>query len=397
LARKGAEEEGTVVVEYPSMERCVVGDSEIEEREGEVEVAESVCKNGKIVLAMKSAAVYVVPGYFNTIPVSFDEDTNKIYLGGVEGGKVLRNGEVAAVEKKGLRILRRRCLCELGGEEEGEDGVKNEKILLENLEKILTRSFLDLAEKEKTVAISFSGGIDSLVCAVLAAKNLKNKPIYLINTSFSKNGNFSSKDRENSLERWNLIKNLAKNEVKYVENNITREEVLENQKEIASLAKNTTMDFNLASLHYFSAKKASTLGASQLLTGTGGDELFLGYARHKNNRAPKDAILQEVENFDVQNLHRDYRAAHAHRVLLASPFLSHRVLLFSLKTCTADTVGKKPLVLLLQKTFPNAVGAFPKKLAGQFGSGISDTIRSIKCRAPTPCKNNECLSLECSK
>ncbi|KAI5189028.1 hypothetical protein NECID01_0383 [Nematocida sp. AWRm77] len=246
------------------------------------------------------------------------------------------------------------------------------------------------------VFISFSGGIDSLLCTLLVLKTYPQKNVFLINTVFSKTCQFVSKDREKSLQTYKYLEKEFGARIQYVENNVSRTEVILHKDSILSISGHSIMNFNLAALHYFNGKKAASLGGRVLLTGTGGDELFLGYSRHRGQTHASllEMVHRDAKLFSTANLHRDYLAAAEHSVCLASPFLAHSVFLLALSHARPECIGKALLFRLIRTHLPHI--ALPKKLAGQFGSGISDTVRSIHCRAITRCPNNECFSLECT-
>ncbi|KAI5127576.1 hypothetical protein NEPAR04_1110 [Nematocida parisii] len=335
-----------------------------------------------------------------------------------------------------------------------------EHILHNSLKEIISNNF---HRRCNSIFISFSGGIDSFLCATLCCKYFSERTIYLINTSFYKNGKICSRDRQASIELYPyLLKYTTQEKCILVENNITREEIICNKDKISEITKNTTMDFNLAALHYFTAKKTKELGGTCIFTGTGGDELFLGYSRHRDKKqeigdsilniskqssdvsyleivagAPHCAkqmnsgveqnvedissdvslaqgsavavsqmnsgsvskhlvsmIMSDVAGFWSTNLHRDYNAGLMSGVSPLSPFLCDSVLEYAVLNASPNQVEKKQLTKILEREHPGI--RLKKKLAGQYGSGIADVIRSIRCRAHTLCRNNECLSLECT-
>ncbi|KAI5187291.1 hypothetical protein NEHOM01_2069 [Nematocida homosporus] len=265
---------------------------------------------------------------------------------------------------------------------------------LPQLEDLLVQSLEDLVGQQSTVFISFSGGIDSLLCASLMAKHFPKKDIYLISTAFSKSTEFTTKDRTSAQRGYEAIRAVYPTSLVLLLNDISRADVLANTAAIQAIAQDRTMDFNLAALHFFTAQKAAAYNGSVLFTGTGGDELFLGYAKHRNTATPADTVRQEIVHLDQTNLHRDYFAASFHHIHLVSPFLTNSIFQYALAIASPATIGKLPLLNLLGILLPGYTP--PRKLAGQFGSGLADTVRSLKCRAPTLCPNNECLSLECT-
>lgn len=375
----------------------------------------NVCENRKVTVVKHADEFYVLTDFMNTVPVTLHKEKKGEYVIGIgylhEKGfsrpeiEVLAKDRGVVVGREDAYIVEKKCKhIHACTEKENLCVQKNSKDYLEHL---LYCSLKRIVEEKEDLFISFSGGIDSLLCATLCSKYFTDKRIYLINTCFSKDSVFLSRDRESAREFYKKIVCKYRGECILLENNIDRESILQSQSTISRISKDTTMDFNLAALHYFTAQKAKEFGGGFVITGTGGDELFMGYSKHREivseNMATDDrldGILQGTIEKDAKvfwktNLHRDYAAGAILSVIPVSPFLDPEVFDHSMATARKSGIKKKQLTDILQKAYPGSV--FKKKLAGQYGSGIADVIRSIKCRAPSLCKRNECLSLECSK
>ncbi|KAI5190827.1 hypothetical protein NEMIN01_1229 [Nematocida minor] len=391
----------------------------------------SICENGKVTIAKYNETFFIITDFMNTVPVRLSCGEGKNYPNIEIGREDVCNSSKKKVNKAETEVSEQREKYTLGQSEAIQLERENAHIITKEchhrhicageksslctyrdsvyqLEHLLYHSLISLV-KEKNIFISFSGGIDSFLCATLCCKYFRDRSVYLINTSFSKDGAFVSRDRKAAHAFYGKIVSAYGENCFLVENNISRAEVLEKQDEIAGITRNTTMDFNLAALHYFTAKKAKSLGASSIVTGTGGDELFLGYSRHReavaggkdvHSSSVLDKKLQEMVCTDVKtfwktNLHRDYSAGSMCSISLVSPFLDPLVFEYAIESADHRKVEKKELTDILHREYPGI--QLKKKLAGQYGSGIADVIRSIRCRAHTLCRNNECLSLECSK
>ncbi|OAG32384.1 hypothetical protein NEIG_01701 [Nematocida sp. ERTm5] len=435
----------------------------------------TACSNGTVVIVKDKENYTILTDKMNTIPI-YVHTHKKMGSVTVAIGQpdekdehttaVLKYGEGICMTSSTAWIVRKTCmhqhacLTATGACTYINTDMYLEHILHNSLKEIISNNF---DRRCNSIFISFSGGIDSFLCATLCCKYFRERMIYLINTSFYKNGKICSRDRQTSIELYPyLLKYTTQKKCILVENNITREEIICNKDKISEITKNTTMDFNLAALHYFTAKKTKELGGTCIFTGTGGDELFLGYSRHREKKQEiEDAmpniskqssdvsyletvtgashcdkqmnskvgqnmegissdvslahgsavavsqmksgsvskhlismIMSDVAEFWSTNLHRDYNAGLMSGVSLLSPFLCDSVLEYAVSNASPNQVGKKQLTKILERVHPGI--CLKKKLAGQYGSGIADVIRSIRCRAHTLCRNNECLSLECT-
>lgn len=395
----------------------------------EGEILCSACENTKITLVRDGKRFYVLTDFMNTVPIrirsSHEEYVVEIGLSCQEGeikedSKDVKNskdvkdvkigsipkGKAVVIESDKVYVVNKKCIhVHQCSEIEGRMcPFKDNENYLEHL---LCCALSKIVEGKKDLFISFSGGIDSLLCATLCCEYFSDRRIYLVNTCFSRNGVFLSRDRQSAVEFYEKIQTVYPGNFILLKNDIDREEILQNKNVIMEVSRATTMDFNLAALHYFTARKVRELGGKSIITGTGGDELFMGYSRHRKiasdrtlpdediDRMLKDAIYKDVDGFWKTNLHRDYAAGSILGVIPASPFLDPFVFEYSIRTAKSTDVEKKSLTEILHRKYPGAV--LKKKLAGQYGSGIADVIRSIQCRAPTLCRKNECLSIECSR
>ncbi|KAI5171196.1 hypothetical protein NEFER03_0598 [Nematocida sp. LUAm3] len=354
---------------------AVVRNARVVMDEEYVEVDEKICVNGKVLFITTGDSLVVLPDFFNGVPIAYTEESIYLFC---DKGDALDRG-YALVYCNGRSTLKRiKYLCHGNS--------------LIDLEDILVESIRGIVRGHSKVSVGFSGGVDSLICGILLIKYF-NVEVYFINTCFSKDGEYVSRDREASLTAYAQILKRYPGKYTYVENNIPREEIVKHHKKILSVSGGVTMDFNLSSVHYFTALCSAAKGSSLLLTGSGADELFLGYQRHSEvslEEAPS-VVLKEVEAFHRSNLHRDALSARMGSAQISSPFLCHEVFSYCV---TRPSPGKRNLFSVAQKVLPE--WSPRRKLAAQYGSGISSVVRSIKCRCISLCKQNNCLSLQCS-
>lgn len=215
--------------------------------------------------------------------------------------------------------------------------------------------------------IGFSGGIDSFIIALCMHKVLDIKEkIYLINTSFIS----TSWDKIKGLKNYEeLKKKFPEREFIYIENDVENIEI----DEIGELTypKKSNMDINIASCHYYTAKKAFEFGTC-LFIGSGADELFGGYKKYADNpRDAKKLMKEDVLNMWDRNLGRDDRVI-ANFVESRFIFLDSKILKFADELPLDFLINKEENKIILRQILRNNNFfdvSNTKKVATQFGTG----------------------------
>ncbi|XP_067126408.1 asparagine synthetase domain-containing protein 1 [Centruroides vittatus] len=293
-----------------------------------------------------------------------------------------------------------------------------------------------------SVAVLFSGGLDSTVLAVIANRYIpENVPIDLVNVAFeherkannrskknhkndhqsSVNTNlysFNTPDRISGITAWNELKVLyPQRKWNFVEINVTKDE-LKNEREryirhlIYPLS--TVIDDSIGCACWFAARGRGLLKLSEtssifytspariILVGMGADEQLAGYSRHRNkfNLLNWNGLIEEIEmeinRISSRNLGRDDRVIADHGKESRIPFLDENVvsflnnlpIWFKANLLLPRGIGEKLLLRLLAEYLGlNSVKHLPKR-AIQFGSRIahsednkekgSDICRRIK-------------------
>ncbi|XP_013103715.2 asparagine synthetase domain-containing protein CG17486 isoform X1 [Stomoxys calcitrans] len=267
------------------------------------------------------------------------------------------------------------------------------------------------------VAILFSGGIDCTILALLADKFVdKADSIDLINVSFqqanSELENWNVPDRESARQSLADLKALCPNRTwNFIEVNVTRKTLYTNLKEnIKHLIYplNTVLDESIGCAFWFASQGYGLLDGSPfesnakvVIVGSGADELFGGYIRHKNaykrcngTHEDKEKCLYEELEMDWQriptrNLARDDRVIADSGRTPRSPFVEENVVKFarSLKPrqrcCFLydDGVGDKLFLRLYGYKAGLTTPTFLKKRAIQFGSKIANKKENAKDRS----------------
>ncbi|XP_054731426.1 asparagine synthetase domain-containing protein CG17486 [Anastrepha obliqua] len=259
------------------------------------------------------------------------------------------------------------------------------------------------------IAILFSGGIDCSILAALSNKYVnENDPIDLINVAFEKLGasgevNWDVPDRFSAKASLLELKNLYPQRMwNYVEVNISREELYDNlQTHIKHLIfpLNTILDESIGCAFWFASRgKGICLGkeyispARVVIVGSGADELFGGYMRHRKafcryegNETQKLANLRKELEHDwgriwKRNLGRDDRVVADNGKTLRAPFIEENLVQYirSFSPCQLccfllkEGIGDKLFLRLYGFQLGLKNLAKLKKRAIQFGSKIAN-------------------------
>ncbi|KAM0681098.1 hypothetical protein GINT2_000883 [Glugoides intestinalis] len=228
----------------------------------------------------------------------------------------------------------------------------------------------------KNEIVFFSGGIDSFIITLFIHFTVnQNSRIVLINTAVP--GSF---DRNNGLKGIEALKkHFPEREFLFVENNISADEIKRHDSKIKELMypKTKQMDFNIASVLYFSARCAAGIGQVVYL-GSGADELFGGYNRYKTDTSSRDRMFFDLFTISIHNICRDDRIISHYGLEARIPFLDYQIVKFSLdlpfdsliRRIDSTIINKAILRDLLIFHGFSDISLIPKK-AMQYGTGIN--------------------------
>lgn len=192
--------------------------------------------------------------------------------------------------------------------------------------------------KNKSISISFSGGIDSFITVINLDLVLPyNINFYLINT-FISNESF---DHVQAKINFYALEKKFERKIKLIENRLNITVINEHIRTIHKLVQsqdNTHMNLNIGVIHYFTAMKAKQFGKI-LFTGNGADEIFMGYHKYnKKHSIANNEYKQPLINIDLfksnicnlykQNIFRDDRVISYNQVEMRSIFLDSKLISF---------------------------------------------------------------------
>ncbi|EDW27207.1 GL21160 [Drosophila persimilis] len=255
------------------------------------------------------------------------------------------------------------------------------------------------------VCILFSGGIDCTVLAILADRYVPDgEPIELINVAFERitapntadtQEYWNVPDRKTALQSYNELKRICpKRFWILIEVNVTRQELqLQLSQHIRHLIYplQTVLDESLGCAFWFATHTVLS-SARVALIGSGADELFGGYTRHRNayrhclgddierQLVVQNELEKDWQRIPARNLARDDRVIADNGKTARAPFIEENVVRFvrslmpKQKCCYSfpEGVGDKLLLRLYGYQLGLRDAVLLKKRAIQFGSRIAD-------------------------
>lgn len=258
------------------------------------------------------------------------------------------------------------------------------------------------------ISILFSGGIDCSILALLADKYVpQTEPIELINVAFERltataagpaqqpESKWNVPDRQTSLQTLDELQRLCpQRNWQLLQVNVSRRKL---QQQLSTHIRQliyplqTVLDECLGCAFWFAAAAPQSTARVALL-GSGADELFGGYTRHRNawRRAGSDghsrqlAVRQELDmdwqRIPARNLARDDRIIADSGKTARAPFIEEHLASFvrslapQQRCCYSlpEGVGDKLLLRLYGHSLGLREAVLLKKRAIQFGSRIAD-------------------------
>jgi asparagine synthetase B (glutamine-hydrolysing) len=242
------------------------------------------------------------------------------------------------------------------------------------LKKALLNSFNRLG-KDTSCAILFSGGVDSSLAAVLAAKRCRNTVLVTARGE-------GTHDEIATIEAADTL-SLPLHTVE-LNSKIIWDSLPEL---IYSIETSNQIDIEIALPFYLATRSAAVEGCTTVISGQGPDELFAGYAKHvrtfieKGPAALSEQLWNEVAVTYKTNIERDERAIAAHGVESFFPYLDQKFVRNSLSVpiewkVIPDGEPQRKVIFreLAQKLgVPNNM-ALAQKSATQYSSGSSKLL-----------------------
>jgi asparagine synthase (glutamine-hydrolysing) len=252
------------------------------------------------------------------------------------------------------------------------------KSAVEGYRKALMASMEKRTQDFKEIGIIFSGGIDSVLVAYLAAKMVPKVVCYTCGVKGSHDVAYARQ----IAEKLNLELKVAELDQDSVEQLIP---------EVINVIEDANAGQVEVALPVYSAVKlAHQDGMKVMLTGQGADELYGGYswyakvAEKEGYERLRERMVEDLLLLYKETLEREDKITMAHSIELREPFLDTEVIRVALATELRlnvkgghDTLGKHVHRRLAQSLgIPRDI-AYRVKEAAQHGSGMHDVIDTI--------------------
>ena len=228
-----------------------------------------------------------------------------------------------------------------------------------------------LSFKPKHSCISFSGGVDSSLLAVLYDLQLVA---------------VTANDKE---EEW--IRRAAKLIDRDVEIlRFSEEEVKQSLRKVVSLIETyDAMQVSIAIPIYFATKFAKELGYNKILFGQGADELFGGYKRYEtlDEFELENQLELDVKSLGRNNLVRDNKIAYGNEIEIVTPYLQWDIIRaainippnYKVRKVNGEIIRKYVLREIASKYLPKEI-AFRDKKAVQYSTKTKGLLFKIAKR-----------------
>jgi asparagine synthase (glutamine-hydrolysing) len=291
---------------------------------------------------------------------------------GLEDPKSFPPGQLATIDSRGFSFLPIKKL----------HVPPKEKINLDTAARALETLLLESTRKRvsdlDSVAVAFSGGVDSSVVAVLAQH--VGLEVQLVSVGL-----------ENQPEVMFTQQAAEALELPIHIQTYTTTELEKNLQEVLWLTEERhTVNTCIAVPFFWLAETASKLGYPVLLAGQGADELFGGYQRYLTEYAKLGAeavektMFYDIENAYAANFQRDNQVCAHHGIELRLPFIDPHVVDFAMRlplrhkiNSTEDKLRKRILRRTAQNLdIPSFLADKPKK-AVQYTTGVTKALQRL--------------------
>ena len=319
---------------------------------------------------------------FGTVPLYYGENQTTYAIAserkalwkiGIKEVKSFPPGQIAIINQQGFAFHKVNQL----------QVPPKEKLDMETASRALYLLLMETSRKQfsdlESVAVAFSGGVDSSVVAALAKKVGLNVQLISVGLENQPEVMFT----QQAAEALDLPIHIQTYSTKQLEETLPK--VLWLTEEPNPVSASIAVPF------YWLAETASKLGQPVLLAGQGADELFGGYQRYlteyktSGTEAVEQKLAYDVENAYCANFQRDNQVCAYHGVELRLPFINRDVIDFVLRlqlrlkiNSTEDKLRKHILRKVAHDMLeiPRLMSDKPKK-AVQYTTGVTKALQQL--------------------
>jgi len=306
---------------------------------------------------------------------AFASERKALWNLGVEEAKSFPPGNLASVNRQGIAFQPVETITQ-----PPKVSISIEEAA-ERLQTLLLKSTKERVADTETIAVAFSGGLDSSLIAMLA--KMCDAAVHLISVGLESQPELEhAKNTAATLELPLSVKTYTVNDV---------ENVL--PKILWLLEEPNPWKVGIATPFFWTAEIASRMGCRILLAGQGADELFGGYRRYLSKYAQFNAEALEKEMYrDVAlsyetNFQRDNPVCAFHGVELRLPFADREVICFGLSLPTElkiesvdDNLRKRVLRRVAQNLGLPSLIVNRRKKAVQYATGVDRALKRLARR-----------------
>jgi len=315
----------------------------------------------------------------NTAVAGIASERKALWAAGIKNVNSFPPGTVAEINKHGFKFHFIKKITQRPPRP-----LSMEKASAELL-KLLKKAVKERTAGLKRVAVSFSGGLDSSIVALLAKKT--GTDVELIHVSI-----------RNQAETGHAEKAAAGLDLPIHTYTYTEEDVPKALPHVLrSIEESDPLKASIGIPFFWVAENADKLGYKVILAGQGSDELFGGYKRyvdqyiHEGHHKVSSTIFQDVIKLHENNLERDFKICNEKGLELRLPFATVEMINFALSLplelkleAKEDTLRKLVLRQVgLSLGLPKSIVNRPKK-AMQYATGVSKALNNIAKRNHQP-------------
>ena len=220
--------------------------------------------------------------------------------------------------------------------------------------------------KPKKIGLLFSGGIDSLTIAYYLKKLEYNFTCYTVGL----------KDSEDIKMSKEVAKEL---DLKLKTKIITKKEVPSYLEKVVPLIKNTSpVQVSIATTIFIATELAKKDKVDIIVSGTGADELFGGYARHINSKDLNKDLKEGLKALYKNDIPREKAIMSYFKLQSFAPFLELKD--FAMELPASEKINKEINKYAIRKLMLDKVSekyALRKKTAAQYGSKLDKAISKL--------------------